>query len=94
MNHDPAVHGDFSLVHRLATPISNHVPIDIGQVGVLAWRQDRRQRRRCINALQLAQKLTQCGRVIAGANERLEGMLSDIKATEPSIPNRGANTRD
>ena len=79
-------HGEFALVHDLAAPISDHVSIDIGQTGVLAWRQDRHQRRRCINALKLTQKLTQRGRVIAGANERLEGMLLDIKATEPFNP--------
>ncbi|PON09871.1 hypothetical protein C2W62_53125, partial [Candidatus Entotheonella serta] len=59
--HDASAPGDFPLVHGFATPVCDHVPIDVDQFAALGRQQDRK----------LAEKLTERRCLIAGANKRL-----------------------
>src|SRR5713101_1475578 len=80
--HDAATHRDLALVHCLAAPIGDHVPIDIDQASALGGQQARHQGRACIDAFELAEKLTQRRIVITTANERLKRMLLGIEGAE------------
>ena len=59
--HDAAQHRDLALVHGHATPIGDHVPIDIDYLADLLWYQRGHQCRSGIDAFKLPQKL--CPRV-------------------------------
>ncbi len=62
------------------------MPIDIAQASTLGGHKNRQQPWRCIDALELAEKLTQRRILIARANERLKRMFVAIEATEAFNP--------
>src|SRR6266851_1580627 len=91
--HDAAAHGDLALVHGFSAPVSDHVAIDIDELAALGWQQDRHQPGRGLDALELAEKLTQRRSLIAAANERLKRMLLSIEGAEAFNPSQSGQNQ-
>ena len=91
--HNAAQHGARALVHRRPAPRGDHRAIDIGDLAGLVRYQRGPQRRCCIDAVALSQKLTPRGAVIAPAKPRLERMRRGITRGEALDAPQGGKTQ-
>ena len=69
-------------MHRLLSPISNHVAIDIGEAASGLRHQRPHQGLGGIDAFELSQKLGQGGTLVALANQGGQGMFTGIEGAE------------